>query len=868
MTGIRAKIILVVLLVAVTTGCVRMAYFNTYHNAVKYFEEAQKQPLRNNRPNSDAIKKYNDCMKKCGIILTELKNSSKADDALFLLSECLYYQKSHSKLIEGKKKFQDLIDFYPDSEYVPQAMIYLIKIEYDLKNKSDAFKKIKEYLLEDKYKKYHPEVLFLAADYQMKEENILQSRAYLRKLLDNYPKSDYINESYILLSDSYYNEKEYTKAIEVLDELLKKRHKKAIKFDAMYRKAQNNLELKKYSEVLKTADYLIKKEINPEKVSKAKILKARALMYVDETDQAAEILENVIAANRSGDIYSMAQFYKAELNFFILLNYEDAMQAYNRVNASFEHYKFAKARSAIASQILQFRDSERTISLQDLVEEQFKLAEYYFDVLEAPDSALKVYDNILFLYDQNQLKLDTIRTRISDFISQKDTMSYIRIDSLNLVMAESIKTRDSLYSLVDTTAVVKDTLFKYQIKMLKQKLTTYINRQDSINKAKTDLQSKLEKAMKNEKAVLRLDSMLAYNRNQIDSLNAADSVGNARRVSILENDILNMQRMNSVDRSSSDPDSLETVRGNLEKSQVETIDRIAETRDSISVVDSLIIVNRADIDSIMIAKVDSASTVIDSIKHEITVIKQMQDSIYAAKIDSLTLVKDQYISAINQYEKDFIPFSYFLKGWLYLNVIKDTVKVDSIVNIMKTDYVDSKYTNAIDNMINGETIEFATLRDKRRMMLYEEALDNMYENPDSCISILESIENEAYGDERARILYTKGLCLYRVVNDTIKAKAVFDSVKANHRFSDYASEIDRFYDGSKFLSLDRLPVIVQWEVEREKAIRDSIDAAKRNEQSEPDEMSSEENSGKSVLDVKDIEKEPEFEKEKDDGYKE
>ncbi len=866
MTGTRVRIIIGLLILVLTAGCVRMAYYNTYYNAVKYFEEAQDIPLRNNRPNSEAVRKYNDSMKKCGIILTELKKSSRADDALFLLAKCLYYQKSHRKLVDGKSKFEDLIQYYPKSEFVPEAKIYIIKIEYELDNKSDAFKKIKEYLLDDNLKKYHPEVLFLAADYQMEEENILQSRAYLRKLLDNYPKSDYINESYILLSESFYNEKDYVKSINVLDELLKKRTKKSIKFDAMYRKAVNNLELENYNEVLKTADYLIKKEIDPEKVSQAKILKARALMYTDETELAGEILENVIKTNRSGEINSMAYFYKAELNFFILLNYEEAMKAYNKVNSSFELYKFAKARSAIASQILQFRDSERTISLEDLVEEQFKLAEYYFDVLEAPDSALKVYDNILFLYDQNKLKLDTLKTKISEFIAQKDTMSYLRIDSLSIAIEATENTKDSLYSFIDTLAVKKDSTYKNDLEDINRILNELISRQDSINAAKKSLQANLEQAAKKQKAANAIDSMIIDRRNKIDSLVAADSTGNKQKIRVIENDILSMQKMNGNENTAESVDSLETERQQLEESQIHIVNRIAGLRDSISQVDSLIEINRVNIDTVMIARVDSVSTIIDSMRNEIKLIKKLQDSIYIAKIDSLTLIKDQYINAISLYEKEFIPFSYFLKGWLYKNVILDTVRTDSVVNLMSSQYPGSKYTNAIQNMMSGETIEFATIEDKNRKILYEEALVKMYDDPDSCVAILEEIEENTYGDEKARILYTKGLCLYRVMNDTIKARAVFDSIKANHRFTEFVTEINKFYDGTKFLSLDRLPLIVQWEEAREAAIQDSLKASEAEKLKDSDsELKDKDSAEKKDLkeDFKEVIKE-DWEKEKDE----
>ena len=76
-------------ILALSTGCV---YYNTFFNAEKYFAEAQDIELKDDgRPQASAIQKYNKAIKKCGIVLTDYKDSKYADDALFMLARCLYY---------------------------------------------------------------------------------------------------------------------------------------------------------------------------------------------------------------------------------------------------------------------------------------------------------------------------------------------------------------------------------------------------------------------------------------------------------------------------------------------------------------------------------------------------------------------------------------------------------------------------------------------------------------------------------------------------------------------------------------------------------------------------------------------------------
>ena len=68
------------------------AYYNTFFNAKKYFREANKLPLVKGRSSSEANKKYNKAIKKCGIIITDYKNSKYVDDAVFMLGKIFYFK--------------------------------------------------------------------------------------------------------------------------------------------------------------------------------------------------------------------------------------------------------------------------------------------------------------------------------------------------------------------------------------------------------------------------------------------------------------------------------------------------------------------------------------------------------------------------------------------------------------------------------------------------------------------------------------------------------------------------------------------------------------------------------------------------------
>jgi len=139
----RLKWIIPFFLIFTLIGC---AYFNTFYNAMKLFDEAQEIGFDDQgRPKSNAIQKYNKAIKKCGVILTDYKKSKWADDALFLLARCFFYKGNSFTL--AIEKFEDLISFYPESPFVPDAMIYIAKSNYRFNDQEKALEQLQNFLL-------------------------------------------------------------------------------------------------------------------------------------------------------------------------------------------------------------------------------------------------------------------------------------------------------------------------------------------------------------------------------------------------------------------------------------------------------------------------------------------------------------------------------------------------------------------------------------------------------------------------------------------------------------------------------------------------------------------------------------------------
>ncbi|MCC6398507.1 MAG: tetratricopeptide repeat protein [Bacteroidetes bacterium] len=111
------------------------AYFNTYYNAQRQFDEAVEEvwalpETRETGRNMLAVPahgqtarvKFTSVIEKCSKLLQYHPESNLVDDALFMIGRSYYYQAEYQ---QAQRKFRELLDGYPSSDLVPQAKALL-----------------------------------------------------------------------------------------------------------------------------------------------------------------------------------------------------------------------------------------------------------------------------------------------------------------------------------------------------------------------------------------------------------------------------------------------------------------------------------------------------------------------------------------------------------------------------------------------------------------------------------------------------------------------------------------------------------------------------------------------------------------------
>jgi len=436
----KFKILILLILVLMTSGCV---YYNTFYNAEKYFNEAQEIELNDtNKPTNTAIQKYKKVIKKCGIVLEYYDGSKYADDALLLMAKSFFY--IGRNFTQTISTLEDMIKFYPDSELVPEATLYIARAKYEFRQEKEAYDLLHEFLINNEFKDHHPEALQTLANYKLRENDYVQTNYYLNRLIEEYPDSDEYEEAYFLQGKSQNEAGVYDKSNEIFLKLLKSKVTRKTKYDAKYYIASNYLLLGEYQTAADYATKLLKDEYRENKISRIQLVQARSLAGLGSIDDAVAILEAIAEDNKRTSLSASAFYFLGEIYFHNLKEYPTAIEFYNKVkneNRDSEYLENSISQSAIASQIIQYYNPTSKISAEELINQQFKLAEFYIEYLQMPDSALIVYNDIIRQENRFRTAIDTLQIQLDSLV--------VIIDSLEL--ADSLMQTIVIDSLLQTT---------------------------------------------------------------------------------------------------------------------------------------------------------------------------------------------------------------------------------------------------------------------------------------------------------------------------------------------------------------------------------------------------------------------------------
>lgn len=431
---------------------------NTMYNARNYFKSAQARPLNTNgKPNAQAIDEYTKTIKKCGIIISERRKGAQMDDAVFLMAKALYFKGNSA--FQAKDQFDNLILSFPDSPFVAESHIFIARILREINQPKEADKRLDEFIFNPRFRKDHPKALLLMTDFAIKDKDYARAQYWLERIIRDYPKTKEFREAYFLFGKNYYEQKDFTRSLDAFEKMRNARGiDKGLKLDASYYIALNQFELGELDKAFRSIKSLAKNESRPERIPFVRVLKARILFAIGESDDAKAEIEFISKTYPRTESAAAAYYYRGEYYYYKAGDHAKAIADLNRVRTEFSTSPLASLGQNKATAITKVSPDSTLNSetaLQAYLDYYYQGAESFLSHLALPDSALAYYQQVILQRDvlvarrdSLQIAVDSMQVALDSLTVETDSLKSAIADSMNISITDSIQ-----ISVADSTKI-------------------------------------------------------------------------------------------------------------------------------------------------------------------------------------------------------------------------------------------------------------------------------------------------------------------------------------------------------------------------------------------------------------------------------
>lgn len=255
------------------SGCI---YFNTFYNAQKYYEEEN----------------YKQSIKKCQKILERYPDSKYVDDALFIMGKSNYYLKNYD---EARIRLKRLIEAFPSSPFINESYLFLGKIAFERKNVAEASLFL-EKAAETKDSEVRMEILKTQLELYLLTDNPEKTIKEGEKFIEKYSSNS--EEAYYMIGNANRSIGNNARALEMYKRAIKESGEEPSS-KLIYSTAEIYLEMDSLHEALSVIE---RGKVN----DSISVLKGRILMQKHDFEKATEAFGAI--SNKNDSLGAIAKY--------------------------------------------------------------------------------------------------------------------------------------------------------------------------------------------------------------------------------------------------------------------------------------------------------------------------------------------------------------------------------------------------------------------------------------------------------------------------------------------------------------------------------------------------------------------------------
>ncbi len=385
-----------VLLFVLASGC---AKFNLFYNAETSFfaaEESGREIDPRNQPTSKQKADYQRCIRKCELLIEEYPNSSYIDDALFFIGKSHYRLKEWS---EAVSTFDNLLANFPNSKFVEEAM-YLKSIALISRGDEDAglewFARLRESFPSGKF---GVEALFRLGDAYLEKGRSEEAAHYYQQFLEEHPDHEARSTVLLSLGRSYYDAGDYEQAADVLEEVDPDRLSRSEYFKAEWLRLSALNRLGRADEAAAELPKLQKAAQGDGESARTMLLAGRILLAQGKEEEGLSTLESVALEFRNEESAGDATEAVVE---YLLRQEGPTGERFRRAveEANQDRSQRGAGSRRVRSRQQQLQRFDRYLESYESADSNrahsaFRLAESYYIDFRRPETALEYYEKVL-----------------------------------------------------------------------------------------------------------------------------------------------------------------------------------------------------------------------------------------------------------------------------------------------------------------------------------------------------------------------------------------------------------------------------------------------------------------------------------------
>jgi tetratricopeptide (TPR) repeat protein len=329
-----------VLLGNTLTGCV---YFNTFYNAKKEFNQAEKYRKQSG---TGSQSNYKNAIEKSLKVIEDHPNSKYYDDALYVVAASYYHTQQYSK---AERRFRELLANYPDSKFAKQSMVYLAQAKLKLSDHDAAIELFEEIFAGDYDKSYKADAAMELGLYHIEEKEPERARGYFLSVRDSLGNETQKLTAQQYIADSYFEGFNFADALKAYLQVLGMKPNKDVRYHAMQSAAICSYRLQRINDGLDYLKELAKDEIYYDSLGGIQLTMALGYEYAGDLPQAEVLYDEVASKSGNNNWVTEANY---QLGLIYQFDYDDlptAKEYYDKAirgNQSLESGKDALQRSA------------------------------------------------------------------------------------------------------------------------------------------------------------------------------------------------------------------------------------------------------------------------------------------------------------------------------------------------------------------------------------------------------------------------------------------------------------------------------------------------------------------------------------------